>query len=212
MVPRVLAGGQRAHRLRRRQVCACVWERVCAESKNNDTKATLSFHPSHNQNKQKRTVYYTPYTSDRWGNALSSYWAARSLAVLAGYAFDAYGGFTGASWLARLPSKVPAPPNARGDRAAFDAACNACGPEGWEHPHRCARAWLHLRLTIQAETHAAVEAWARAEGRRLPKFREGDVVIQARCAGDTVLAHPECVFIIVCCWVDRGRGGGLECV
>jgi hypothetical protein len=182
--------------------CARVFGSACARrAKKSDTKATLSFYPSHQtKNKQKRTVYYTPYTSDRWGNALSSYWAARSLAVLAGYAFDAYGGFTGASWLARLPNKVPAPPDARGDRAAFDAACNACGPEGWEHPHRCARAWLHLRPTIQAETHAAVEAWARAEGRRLPEFREGDVVIQARCAGDTVLAHPECVFITVC-WV-----------
>jgi hypothetical protein len=38
-----------------------------------------------------RTLYWTPFTSKRWGNALSGYWAARALALLAGFGFDAYG-------------------------------------------------------------------------------------------------------------------------
>jgi hypothetical protein len=41
-------------------------------------------------------MYWTPFTSDRWGNVLSGYWQARALALLAGYGFDAYGEQCGA--------------------------------------------------------------------------------------------------------------------
>jgi hypothetical protein len=65
--------------------------------------------------KKHRTMYWTPFTSEKWGNALSGYFQARALALLAGYGFDSYGGrfvlgggeqwgrAAGAVWV-RLPS------------------------------------------------------------------------------------------------------------
>lgn len=53
--------------------------------------------------RRRSTVYWTPFTSDKWGNALSGYWQARALALLAGYGFDAYG--------APRPSPPPSPPH-----------------------------------------------------------------------------------------------------
>lgn len=199
---------------------------------------------------EDRVLYWTPFTSDRWGNALSGYWQARALARLAGFGFDAYGaqararanrssvcaaapcarpppparaapplaratsmqvsplhvflprtqrrplltrlrpilpkpinhlpihavGFEGASWLAWLPKKLP--PAACADPPAFAAACGGCAAEAWEHPHRCGGPWPGIRDVITDDTRRALEAWAAAEGRRLPEYGPGDVVIQ----------------------------------
>ncbi|KAF8072825.1 hypothetical protein HT031_000485 [Scenedesmus sp. PABB004] len=135
-----------------------------------------------------RTLYHTPFTSRRWGNALSPYWQARALAVVAGQGFNAFGGFSGASWLAYLPKKLPPTTCPQPDR--FRQACDMCD-DSWAYAHRCSGAWTGIRPTIIADTHAAMTAWAAASGARLPTFSDRDVVIQSRCSTDTVLSHPE---------------------
>lgn len=66
--------------------------------------------------------YWTPYTSTRWGNALSPYWQARAVAELAGYGFNAYGGFSH-GWLKHLPKDVP--PQGCPNITIFNQACSS---------------------------------------------------------------------------------------
>lgn len=136
-----------------------------------------------------RTFYWTPFTSEKWGNALSGYWQARALALLAGYGFDSYVGFQGSSWLAKLPQKVP--PTTCPDIPKFKSACDSCDAEAWEFAHRCSGPWTGIRDVVRNDTQAAVRAWAEEAGQKLPEFGPGDVVIQARCSEDTMLRHPE---------------------
>ncbi len=85
-------------------------------------------------------------------------------------------GFQDSSWLSHLPKKVA--PTTCPDAAAFAAACGSCGADAWEHAHRCSGPWVTIRPVIRRETAAAVEAWAAAGRRALPRPGEGDVVIQ----------------------------------
>lgn len=65
--------------------------------------------------------YWTPYTSQRWGNVLSPYWQARALAELAGHGFNGYVGFEH-SWLKYLPQELP--PQRCPDLKRFEQACS----------------------------------------------------------------------------------------
>lgn len=71
-----------------------------------------------------RRLYWSPFTSDRWGNALSPYWQARAIAELAGHGFSAYSGFT-SSWLQYLPKELP--PDRCPNATKLNIACSACG-------------------------------------------------------------------------------------
>eukprot|EP00882_Tetradesmus_deserticola_P011111 GHRQ01011748.1.p1 GENE.GHRQ01011748.1~~GHRQ01011748.1.p1 ORF type:complete len:342 (+),score=112.74 GHRQ01011748.1:47-1072(+) len=135
-----------------------------------------------------RTLYYTPYTSRRWGNALSPYWQARALALIAGQGFDAYGGFEH-GWMQHLPRKRP--PTTCPELDRFKLACRQCDSDSWMHAHRCHGAWLQIRPTIINDTHAAVQSWLQARNQQQPAFNPGDVVIQSRCSEDTLLSHEE---------------------
>jgi hypothetical protein len=135
-----------------------------------------------------QTIYWTPNTSSRWGNALSPYWQARALAYLAGYGFNAYVGFD-QSWLVHLPKKID--PSSCPDESRFKAACDSCDSDSYEYAHRCIGAWTYIRPLIQQDTLAAFADWAKAEGHSLPKFDPQDIAIQIRCAKDTILEHPE---------------------
>lgn len=59
----------------------------------------------------------------RWGNALSPYWQARALALMAGQGFDAYEGFEG-GWMQHLPKKLP--PTTCPELGRFKEACDQC--------------------------------------------------------------------------------------
>jgi hypothetical protein len=52
-------------------------------------------------------------------------------------------------------------------------------------------AWPYIRPTIINDTHSAFEAWAAANNHALPAYNPADVVIQSRCAWDTILLHGE---------------------
>lgn len=69
--------------------------------------------------------------------------------------------------------------------------CFAGDPGSWEFTHRCASAWAYIRPTIVTDTHAAYAAWSSEHNHPLPTYAPGDVVIQSRCARDTVLSHSE---------------------
>ncbi|WIA28952.1 hypothetical protein OEZ86_011475 [Tetradesmus obliquus] len=137
-----------------------------------------------------RTLYFTPYLSRRWGNALSPYWQARALALIAGQGFDAYEGFEG-GWMQHLPKKLP--PTTCPELGRFKEACDQCDSDSWLYAHRCHGAWQQIRPTIINDTHAAVQAWLQAskQQQQQPSFSPGDVVIQSRCSEDTLLSHPE---------------------
>ncbi|KAF6254758.1 hypothetical protein COO60DRAFT_1462514 [Scenedesmus sp. NREL 46B-D3] len=137
-----------------------------------------------------RTLYFTPYTSRRWGNALSPYWQARALALIAGQGFDAYLGFEG-GWMQHLPKRRP--PTTCPELDRFKLACEQCDSDSWMYAHRCHGAWLQIRPTIMNDTHSAVQTWlqARQQQRQPPVFNPGDVVIQSRCSEDTLLSHAE---------------------
>lgn len=61
----------------------------------------------------------------------------------------------------------------------------------WEFTHRCAGAWPFIRSTITKDTQAAFQQWAADSNVSLPAYEPNDVVIQSRCAPDTVLSHGE---------------------
>eukprot|EP00877_Chromochloris_zofingiensis_P015247 jgi/Chrzof1/9977/Cz04g22180.t1 len=137
---------------------------------------------------QGNTLTWTPYTSSRWGNALSPYWQARAMATLGGLDFDSQPGF-GQYWMQYLPRKVPRTTCPQPDK--FDDACRRCQKHDWEFAHKCVGAWTEIRPVIQQETQAAFARWANTTGFAIPAFQPSDVVIQVRCAKDTVLEHGE---------------------
>lgn len=71
----------------------------------------------------------------------------------------------------------------------YQRACDFC--QGYQHwVHKC-DAWTHIVPTIQHETRSALLRFAHLNNHTLFDFREHDVVIQQRCAPDTVMSHPE---------------------
>ncbi|GAX75545.1 hypothetical protein CEUSTIGMA_g2988.t1 [Chlamydomonas eustigma] len=129
------------------------------------------------------------YYSKKWGNALSPYWMARSLAALGGLSFSAGNGFGSDTWLKYLPAKVGKVGCV--DPALFDYHCHSCPAGDWEFSHKCAGAWTTQRALIREDTHAAVQKWTEVTGTKLPVFQPDDVVVQLRCAKDTILSHGE---------------------
>lgn len=126
----------------------------------------------------------------RWGNAISPYWQARTMAALGGYEYVTYGN-TGNGWVEYLPKRVPAQPE-KIDLVQFNAACAACESEiDWKFPHRCAIAWSTISDQIIIDTQTALASWAKENNRVLPTFEQTDVVIYERCQDDTLLKHPE---------------------
>jgi hypothetical protein len=130
-------------------------------------------------------------TSTRVGNALSPYWQGRGMAFLGGLNFENPSGM--GSWLEHLPRHVPKPQGAGRCPDRFAEACWMCTDKdnSWEYSHRCTGAYDYILPDIQRDTRAALEAYAAASGEKIRRFEPDDVVIQDRCAGDTILAHGE---------------------
>ena len=111
-----------------------------------------------------KTLYASVWSSEtRWGNELSRYWQGRAMARLGGLAFTAVGDFTHA-WLRYLPLHVSAG-SAPESCAAFEAACDAC--VDWKYSHKCLGGWTTLGEEIIADTHTALQKYARRNRRRV---------------------------------------------
>lgn len=141
------------------------------------------------------TSEYTTPMHGKIGNALSPYWMGRALAFLAGVRFKCVS--ERASWLALLPSSVPAPPpgQAGGCLDKFAKACEACSfsPENWLYSHRCAPfAIAYIWADIVRDTRAALVKYFAANPQlHLPVFEPHDVVIHDRCDHATFLHNSE---------------------
>lgn len=62
---------------------------------------------------------------------------------------------------------------------------------GWEFAHTCVGGWTEIRGTIRHDSMKALHSWAAARNITLPTYQAGDVVIQSRCAPDTILDHDD---------------------
>eukprot|EP00977_Amphora_coffeiformis_P001080 scaffold223_cov145-Amphora_coffeaeformis.AAC.4 len=130
-------------------------------------------------------------SSKRWGNALSSYWAARAMAILGGYSFQ---GATGpapfwhgdqesvvyhSSWMEFLPKQVPAPQYPQPE--LFARACSCVS----EHFHGCVAGWGAIRDDVIKGTRAAMESYVESQPPSLRpsslQFEPTDWVVYERC-------------------------------
>ena len=134
----------------------------------------------------------------RWGNLIAPYWAGRCLAALGNVSFAAEGQFERTRrdpFLWFLPRDVPANSSAA-NCSSFHDAC-ACG--NWMFPSGCANIMVSpCREMIIADTRRALLEWGEYRGFENAlqaahelEHRKSDIVIHARCAADTWLAHGE---------------------
>lgn len=149
--------------------------------------------------KRDNVFYWNPdYIRSYWrtGNLMSAYWNARAMAFYAGSAFEAGSvkRFYQQSWLQYLPMHMPAP--SCPDAVKYVRACFGCawgrGPyDAFQYPHSCEGAWSTFRLDVQHGVQAAIMNWTINSGfEDTLQFQNQDVVIQFRCAHDTVV-HEE---------------------
>ncbi|KAG2490333.1 hypothetical protein HYH03_011282 [Edaphochlamys debaryana] len=112
-----------------------------------------------------------------------------SLAQLLGFRYRYQSGFED-GLLASLPAVVEPGlvcPNA----SEVVRACQECQrTDLWEYNMNCPAGWTQARAAIVNVTRTAIQTWAAANGKTVPAFEKGDVVIQVRCARDTLLSHP----------------------
>lgn len=87
-----------------------------------------------------------------------------------------------------LPKRVSAPPRNDTNCTTFERACAMC--YDWRYSHKCLGAWTELGPEIIRDTRAALEEWARENGREVPQFTKDDVVVQNRCSAEVWLNHP----------------------
>jgi hypothetical protein len=137
---------------------------------------------------RKREVGWAPYVSDRWGNVLSPYWLARSVANMLGYRFVCPR-FGGSSWMARLPTAIGPEPGLCPNKEAFRRVCDHPNCDALVYAHKCA-GWELAIPVISRDTRQALEGSAALE--KLPRWdKETDLVLWDRCAEDTVASHSE---------------------
>ena len=146
----------------------------------------------------KTFVWEPDFLRPYWhtGNRLSAYWNARAMAHFAGASFLAgprMAKIYNESWLKHLPLHVQAPscPNP----VKYASGCFGCawgrGPyDAFQYPHTCEGAWTQFRGQVQVDTRAAINLWLQENAVTPHAFAEDDVVVQFRCARDT-LVHAE---------------------
>jgi hypothetical protein len=141
---------------------------------------------------------YTDNPQYGWGtgNKLSMYWNARAMAHLAGAAFKVgphMRNVFDTTFLKYLPMQTTGFGCA--NPLAYASACQGCTLKGhhkwlFTFPHECNGAWTFFLKTIALETRSALKAWHQSRNVSEQVFAPGDVVVQYRCAADTLLlAH-----------------------
>jgi len=127
----------------------------------------------------KSSTFY----STRWGNVLSPYWAARTMAQLGGYEYRGRS-FGPRTWMQHLPTQADA---TTPKKKLYDRAC-AC--RKWEYFHVCQYGWGDIQGTIQKDTRAALKKYAEtrpsSEVQAYQFWSGDDWLIYERCC---VLCH-----------------------
>ncbi|KAG2483128.1 hypothetical protein HYH03_017974 [Edaphochlamys debaryana] len=140
-------------------------------------------------NMATREVTANFVSSGPWGNLLAPYFQGLSLAQLLGFRFVYGGGFVD-GFLTKLP-RVVEPGLVCPNATEVVRACQLCQRmDLWEFTMNCPAGWTQARAAIVSVTRGAIQAWAAENNKTVPAFEQGDVVIQVRCARDTLLAHP----------------------
>lgn len=134
-------------------------------------------------------------TAGSTGNVLSRYWNTRAMLHFAGAEFEVGTQIKvileHTSFLKYLPLSAPAP--SCPDSFAYTLGCLGCSSGGkfqwlYDFPALCNGAWTLFRDTIQRDTVAALMQWHDASNTSVFPFQAHDVVIQYRCAQDTLYA------------------------
>ncbi len=93
-----------------------------------------------------------------WGNVLSPYWAARTMAHLGGYAYEG-SRFGGKTWMNYLPTK--APPPQRSQNEMFQQTCMKCKKYVYFHNGDCASGWGQMASVISSDTRSALLQYSK---------------------------------------------------
>lgn len=104
-------------------------------------------------------------STNNWGNSLSPYWVARSIALLSGLAFR--GGLYGSQWMSKLPQFVDKNPARVNLREIHKLCSNNCTlvREGerffhLEFGHECTNGWTQIIDIIQTDTQKALKSYS----------------------------------------------------
>lgn len=125
------------------------------------------------------------FVSNNWGNVLSPYWAARSMAELGGYQYKG-AVFGKGSWMEYLPTYAPARTS---NPELFHQVCKRCTHYEFFHRGECSEAWSHISLAIANDTQNAIEEHAR----RAPR-EENDQIFNFFQPKDWLVYNRCCVF------------------
>lgn len=126
------------------------------------------------------TTIRKPYTfySDRWGNVISPYWAARTIAELGGYDYrgEAFGEGT---WMYHLPTKAKARPQVQSE--LFNRVCTC----DFEFFHACTYSAGYIADTVATDTRMAIRTHAKTLSNKTQRaifdWKRTDWLIYDRC-------------------------------
>jgi hypothetical protein len=123
--------------------------------------------------------------SENWGNVLSPYWAARSIAELGGYQYKG-SKFGQGSWMEFLPTYAPARVS---NKELFQQVCGRCTNYKFFNKGECSEGWSHIAPAIMNETQCAIKEHAK----RAPK-EENDKIFDFFHPNDWLVYNRCCVF------------------
>ena len=119
-----------------------------------------------------------------WGNMLSPYWAARTMAELGGYEFRLQDTFMNGTWMQYLPSYAPA----RYPREdIYLKVCSKCTHFTFFHFGECANGWGQMAPMIREDTRNALLKYSKLNATQEENnqifnfFKPADWLIYNRC-------------------------------
>lgn len=99
------------------------------------------------------------FSSKNYGNTLSPYWAARSVAQLAGLKYRGRAFVGTGTFMEYLPQTAPGAVLPDDDAALDDVLCR-CPQRDFEFFHECVYGWAAIHETIRDDTRSALLAYA----------------------------------------------------
>ena len=126
-----------------------------------------------------------PLIGKNWGNSISPYWAARTMAQLGGYEYQG-GKFGPNTWMQHLPTKASPqiPPH-----ELFQNTCRKCTNYHFFHRGECSDGWGHMGETIQRDTRRAIIEYSK----KAPQ-KENDKIFNFFKGDDWLIYNRCCVF------------------
>jgi len=130
---------------------------------------------------QKSSTYY----SGNWGNVLSPYWAARTIAEFGGYVYKGRK-FGPNTWMEYLPTWAPA---RHPQRERFENICKHCPHYEFFHKGQCSEGWGYMADAIGEDTRNAILMHSKRAAQR-----ENDEIFNFFQPTDWLIYNRCCVF------------------